>query len=661
MRIIRGRPNKVNAQPRLPHICLQDLFAQPDAERRDLHELVVADEFDGLLQIENPWRHQAYTLVGGGSAHVGELLLLDDIDVEIGIAGVLADDLPAVHLGTGRNKNLTALLKVEDGVAGGSSRTVRHQRPGGARGNVALPLDVAVEQRVHNRRTARIREDFAAQSDQPARGHMEIEPHTAGALVDHLDHLSLPGAQFLNHHAQEILRAIDDQVLHRLVEFVVDRARQDLRLAHRQFVAFPPHHLDQDGELQFAAAHHLEGVVPYLLDADGNIGQQFLVEPLAQVARRHPLPLAPGERRGVDGERHRDRGLVNLDWRQRLRIFRGGHRLADRDAFHSGDGQDIALPADGFIHPLQPLERIQLGDLGGVQRAVALGDGHVIAVLKRAVYHPADAQAPQIIAVVQVGDQHLEYAVRVADRWWDVLHDGVEQGPQIGGRIFHLALGGPGLGDGIEHREIELLFGGVEVDEKIVDLVEHLRDARIRPIDLVDHDDRRKLVLQRLAQHVARLRQRPFARVHQQHDAVHNLQRALHFSAEIAVPGRVDDVDLHPVVTHAGDLGEDGDAPLPLQVVGVHHAVHVLLMRAEDAALVQHGVHQGGLAMIYVRDDGDVANVWIAACHVDRYSGLTAPIGCVNDLPLAAYPAATLCPAAASVSAWRPSERFHTR
>ena len=112
-----------------------------------------------------------------------------------------------------------------------------------------------------------------------------------------------------------------------------------------------------------------------------------------------------------------------------------------------------------------------------------------------------------------------------------------------------------------------------------------------------------------LLQHVAGLRQRAFAGVHQQHDAVDHLERALHFAAEIAVAGRVDDVDLDAVVAHAGDLGEDGDAALALQVVGVHDALDVLLMCAEDAALVEHGVHQRGLAMIHVGDDGDIANV----------------------------------------------------
>jgi hypothetical protein len=69
----------------------------------------------------------------------------------------------------------------------------------------------------------------------------------------------------------------------------------DLRLAHRQLVTFAAHHFDQDGELQFAAAHHLEGVVAQFLHADGDVGEQFLVEPVAQIARRHPLALAPAK------------------------------------------------------------------------------------------------------------------------------------------------------------------------------------------------------------------------------------------------------------------------------------------------------------------------------------------------------------------------------
>ena len=87
----------------------------------------------------------------------------------------------------------------------------------------------------------------------------------------------------------------------------------------------------------------------------------------------------------------------------------------------------------------------------------------------------------------------------------------------------------------VEHREVELLLGGVEVDEQVVDLVQHFLRPRVGPVDLVDHDDRRQAALERLAQHEPRLRQRALRRVDQQHDAVHHRQRALDLAAEVGV------------------------------------------------------------------------------------------------------------------------------
>ncbi len=124
-----------------------------------------------------------------------------------------------------------------------------------------------------------------------------------------------------------------------------------------------------------------------------------------------------------------------------------------------------------------------------------------------------------------------------------------------------------------------------------------------------------------LREHVAGLRQRAFAGVHQQHDAVDQLERALHLAAEIGVAGRVDDVDLDAVVADAGGLGQDGDAALALQVVGVHDAVADVLVGAENAALVEHGVDQRGLAVVDVRDDGDVAKVGILNFHWENREG----------------------------------------
>ena len=61
------------------------------------------------------------------------------------------------------------------------------------------------------------------------------------------------------------------------------------------------------------------------------------------------------------------------------------------------------------------------------------------------------------------------------------------------------------------------------------------------------------------------------------------------------------------LVVDGGVLGEDGDAALALEVVAVHRALGHALVGAERAALVQQGVDQRGLAVVDVRDDGDVA------------------------------------------------------
>jgi hypothetical protein len=56
-----------------------------------------------------------------------------------------------------------------------------------------------------------------------------------------------------------------------------------------------------------------------------------------------------------------------------------------------------------------------------------------------------------------------------------------------------------------------------------------------------------------------------------------------------------------------GDLGEDGDAALALEVAGIQCAFGHALVFANRAGLLQQAVDQGGLAMVDMGDDGDVA------------------------------------------------------
>ena len=115
--------------------------------------------------------------------------------------------------------------------------------------------------------------------------------------------------------------------------------------------------------------------------------------------------------------------------------------------------------------------------------------------------------------------------------------------------------------------------------------------------------------LQRLGDHEFGLRQRAFGGVDQHQRAVDHVEDALDLAAEIGVAGGVDDVDAGVLPLHRGGLGQNGDAALALQIVGVHRALDHALVVAVGAGLLQQAVDQGGLAVVDVGDDGDVTKV----------------------------------------------------
>ena len=115
--------------------------------------------------------------------------------------------------------------------------------------------------------------------------------------------------------------------------------------------------------------------------------------------------------------------------------------------------------------------------------------------------------------------------------------------------------------------------------------------------------------LKGFGQHKARLRHRPFHGINQQQDAVYQAHHALDFTAEVGVTGGVHDVDLDVFVGDRRVLGNDGDAALALQIHLVHDALGDGLVGAEDAALLEHPVHQGRLAVVNVGDNRDIPQV----------------------------------------------------
>jgi hypothetical protein len=210
---------------------------------------------------------------------------------------------------------------------------------------------------------------------------------------------------------------------------------------------------------------------------------------------------------------------------------------------------------------------------------------------------------------VEVRDQRLERVVRVVGGRRNRREQRLDERAEIRGELVGCEAGLASARIAKNDRELDLRLVGVEVEEELVDLVHHRLGARVRAVDLVHDEDDGQARLERLAQDEARLRQRAFARVHQQEHSVDHREPALDLAAEVGVAGRVDDVDLRVADLDRCVLGEDRDALLALEVHRVEHALGHVLVGPERAGLPEERVHERRLAVIDVRDDGDVPKI----------------------------------------------------
>ena len=178
-------------------------------------------------------------------------------------------------------------------------------------------------------------------------------------------------------------------------------------------------------------------------DLDRDVAEDLLLEPRLDLAAGDVLALAPGERRGVDPERHAQRRRVDVEARQRARVGRIGERVADRHLGQAGDADDVAGAGLLDVDAVDAVRRLEAGHGAGqghrparldrARRVVGLlaDDGDPLARPDRAVPDPPDRHPPDVLVGGQVGDEQLErMAGRVGHRRRD-LDEQVEERPQV--------------------------------------------------------------------------------------------------------------------------------------------------------------------------------------------------------------------------------------
>src|SRR5208283_682935 len=437
--------------------------------------------------------NQANGFVGGGRAHVGELLFLGDIDFHVLLAGVFAHDHAFVNFDDRADEKFAAFLQAPERIGRGNTRAVGDERTRGAESHVTTVFHPAFKDGVDESSAASVGEELAAQANQAARRDFEIEAHAAGAVIAHFEHFAAAAADSFHDDADETLGNVNDEALDGLHLFAVFGADDDFGFADHEFKTFPAHGFDEDGELEFAAAEDAEGFGRVgVFDADGDVGEQLFGEAVAKIARGEVIAFAAGKRAGVDAENHGERGLINDERLEGSGSFETGEGFADLNAFDAGDSDDVTgNDGVGFV-ALEAAEREELGNFGGDEAAIELADAYFIATIQRAVENATNGQAAKEFGVVQIGDLKLEDASGIAGRRRDFGDDGFKEGEEIAGIVADLAMSDAGAGVGVDDGKVELIFGGVEVNEEVVDFVQYFFGAGVGAVDFVEDNHRRK-------------------------------------------------------------------------------------------------------------------------------------------------------------------------
>ena len=266
-------------------------------------------------------------------------------------------------------------------------------------------------------------------------------------------------------------------------------------------------------------------------------------------------------------------------------------------------------PAGVDLAAREIAEEKDVVDLGLGVAAVAVEQDYRLSSPDAAPEDAADGDGAQVAIVVECGDEQLERPLGVRMGRRDMADYCLEEGGKVQWRVVEVRDGVALARRGVEDGKVELVSVGSELKEEVLDGPERLGDASGRAVDLVDNDDGAQTLGHGGLEDVARLGSRAVHGVDEQEAAVGHVDDALDLAAEVNVAGGVDDVDDNVAVADGGVLGKDCDAALALLRVGIHDEVDDVLVVPEDVGVAQHGVDKGGLAVVDVGDDGDVADM----------------------------------------------------
>ena len=462
-------------------------------------------------------------------------------------------------------------------------------------------------------------EDAGFQTHGTARGDGEHQVGH-GFIGRHVLHDAACGTHNLDSLARVIIGDIDRGLLDRL-EFVAGLVGlvNNLRTADLELEALAAHGFHQHRQMQDAAACHFDTRLVFgLLDTHGDVALLFAHQALFKLTCADDIALAADERAGRGLEHDRHGGFLDLDGFHLNRVLRIGDHVSDVGIFNADHRDDIARMRFGHLGFAKILKGVHLADLGLVGASVGFIDQHLLLLVHRAAMKAANTDTALVAAVIDGAHLQRNGAIGLNVGAGDFLQNGVEQGNHVHVVVVRVVARVAVDGRSVHHGEIELLVRSTQFDHQIENLVNRTIRVGIGTVDLVDHHDDAKTLLERMRKNEARLRLGPLVGIDDKQGAVRHVQDALNLSTEIGMAGRIDDVDLNVLVVDGDILGKNGDTALALLVIRVKNTLLHFLIIAEHVRCPQQAVNKCRFTMIDMSDDGDVAKILLL--HVRNYS-----------------------------------------
>ena len=206
---------------------------------------------------------------------------------------------------------------------------------------------------------------------------------------------------------------------------------------------------------------------------------------------------------------------------------------------------------------------------------------------------------------------HSNRPVWLAIGCGNFLDNGIQQRRHIHRVVFGSIARVPIHSRSKHNGKIKLLIAGFKLNHQVEHFVNHFVRTCTRAVNFVDHNHDAQPQRKSMLKHETRLRHGAFKRVNNKQRAISHVQHALHFTAEIGMARRIDNINLHIAVIDSDIFRKNGNAAFTFLVVAIKNPFFYLLICTKCSHCVQQAVDKCCFPVVYVRNNCHITDVFL--------------------------------------------------